>query len=113
MTQERSDLEQRRKELRTALPGLSDSRTNAYRRNSDARALDRAGVKHSTPDEIAGLGNADRAADAAVRDAHRELRQLDAELKLAPRGGLGARFRRAVRRAPAMVEADAADPDGG
>jgi hypothetical protein len=44
MASERSELEQRRGELTRSLPGLSESRADTYRRNSDALALDRAGV---------------------------------------------------------------------
>ena len=47
------------------------------------------------------LGEAEVAADAAIRDAQRELRDIDAEVKLMPRGGLGSRFGRVVRRARA------------
>ena len=47
MAEERSDdLERRRDELTRSLPGLSEKRANTYRLKSDARALDRAGVKH-------------------------------------------------------------------
>ena len=101
MARERSELEQRRAELTRSLPGLSDNRTDSYRRNSDALALDRAGVKHERPEEMARLGEAELAAGAAIRDAQRELRTIDAELKLSPRGGLGARLGRAARRARA------------
>jgi hypothetical protein len=101
MARERSDLEQRRGELARSLPGLSDNRADTYRRNSDALALDRAGVKHERPEELVRLGQAEEAADAAIRDAQRELRDIDAEIKRRPRPGLRARFGRAARRAPA------------
>ena len=52
MDKERSELEQRRAELTRSLPGLSDDRAATYRRNSDALALDRAGVKHERPEEM-------------------------------------------------------------
>src|SRR5438876_7537407 len=46
MAEERSDhLKRRRAELTRSLPGLSEKRANTYRLNSDALALDRAGVK--------------------------------------------------------------------
>ena len=45
MAKERSELEQRRGELTRSLRGLSENRADTYRRNSDALALDRAGVK--------------------------------------------------------------------
>jgi hypothetical protein len=100
MARERSELEQRRAELTRSLPGLSDDRANSYRRNCDALALDRAGVKHERPDEMVRLGESEVAADAAIRDVQRELRDIDAELERIPRRGLGARVGRAVRRAP-------------
>src|SRR5437763_11595339 len=101
MPKERSELEQRRGELTRSLPGLSDNRADTYRRNSDALALDRAGVKHERPEEMVRLGEAEVAADAAIRDVQRELRAIDAEIKLTPRPGLGARVARALRRARA------------
>jgi hypothetical protein len=101
MAGERSELEQRRAELTRSLPGLSENRADSYRRNCDALALDRAGVKHERPEELVRLGESELAADAAIRDVQRELRDLDAEIELMPRRGLGARVARAVRRAPA------------
>jgi hypothetical protein len=98
MTRELSELEQRRDALRRSLPGLSDTRALSYRRNNDARALDHAGVKHQRPEEMARLAQAELAADEAIRDVQRELRQIDAEIERAPRGGFGATLRRAVRR---------------
>jgi hypothetical protein len=98
MTGERSELEQRRDKLTRSLPGLGDSRADSYRRNSDARALDRAGVKHERPEEMVRLAEAELAADQAIRDVQRELRGIDAEIKLAPRGGVLTRLRRRVER---------------
>jgi hypothetical protein len=101
MARERSELEQRRAELTRSLPGLSEDRTDTYRRNSDALALDRAGVRHERPAEMVRLGEAEVAADAAIRNVQRELRDIDAEIKLSPRPGLAARFGRTARRARA------------
>jgi hypothetical protein len=101
MAKERSELEQRRAELTRSLPGLSENRAHTYRRNSDALALDRAGVKHERPEEMVRLGEAEVAAHAAIRDAQRELRDIDAEIKLSPRPSLRARFGRSARRARA------------
>ena len=101
MARERSELEQRRAELTRSLPGLSDKRADSYRRNSDALALDRAGVRHERPEEMVRLGDAEVAADAAIRDVQRELRDIEAEIKLMPRPGLGARVGRAFRRGDA------------
>ena len=101
MARERSELEQRRGELSRSLPGLSENRAETYRRNSDALALDRAGVKHERPQEMVRLGADEVAADDAIRDVQRELRDIDAEIKLMPRRRLGARVGRALRRARA------------
>ena len=101
MTRERSELEQRRDELSRSLPGLSENRADTYRRNSDALALDRAGVKREQPQEMVRLGEAEVAADAAIRDAQRELRDIDAAIELMPGRGLGSRVGRALRRAQA------------
>jgi hypothetical protein len=79
---------------------LSDNRANSYRRNCDALALDRAGVKHERPEEMVRLGKAEVAADAAIRDVQRELRDIEAEIELMPRRGLAWRVGRAVRRTP-------------
>jgi hypothetical protein len=101
MAEERSELERRRAELTRSLPALSDNRADTYRRNSDALALDRAGVKHEPPEEMVRLGKAEEAAHAAIRDVQRELRDIDAKIKLRPRPRLGARFGRTARRARA------------
>jgi len=95
------ELRQRRAELSESLPALSRTRDQTYRLNSDALALDRAGVTHHAPQEMARLEEDQVGADAAIRDAQRELRNLDAEIRNAPGGGFGARVGRAVRRARA------------
>jgi hypothetical protein len=77
---------------------LSDDRADSYRRNCDALALDRAGVKHERPEEMVRLGESELAADAAIRDVQRELRDIDAEIERMPRRGLAWRVGRAVRR---------------
>ncbi len=97
MAERRSDLEQRRDELTQSLPGLSQERDASYRLNSDAVALDRAGVKHEQPAEMVRLGAAATSANAAIRDAHRELRDIEAEIEGMPRRGLAARFGRGGR----------------
>lgn len=101
MARERSELEQRRGELMRSLPGLSEKRADSYRRYSDALALERAGVKYERPEEMVRLDQAEVAADAAIRDVQRELRDIGAEIKLMPRRGLGVRVGRAFRRGDA------------
>ena len=98
MASERSELERQRTELRRSLPALSEKRSDSYRRYSDALALERAGVKYERPEEMVRLDEAEVAADAAVRAVQGELRDIDAEIKLMPRG-LGTRVGGIVRRA--------------
>jgi hypothetical protein len=91
------ELRKRRALLSGSLPGLGQKRDRAFRQNSDALALDRAGVTRHEPHEIARLGEDHAGADAAIRDVQREIRGLDAEIKSA--SGFGSRVGRAVRRA--------------
>jgi hypothetical protein len=94
----RGDLEQRRDELTRSLAGLSDERVRSYRLNSDALALDRAGVKRQTPQELAQLKANETAAHDAIRAAQCEVRELDTEIANAPGGGFRSKFGRAMRR---------------
>ena len=91
MATQRSELEQRRGELTRSLSGLSENRAGTYRRNSDALALDR-------PEEMVRLAEDEVAADAAVRDVQRELRDLDAEIANMAGRGIGSRVARAFGR---------------
>jgi hypothetical protein len=93
------ELRQRRSVVSESLPALSRKRDHTYRLNSDARALDRAGVTRRTPEELARLGEGQAGADAAIRDAQREIRDLDAQIQQTSGGGLGTRVARVVRRA--------------
>ena len=97
MSQDKTQAE-RREELTRSLPGLSKKRTDTYRLNSDALALDRAGVKRQSPAAMLELKENEAAADAAIRDAQSELHRLDAEIESAPRASFGSKFGRAVRR---------------
>jgi hypothetical protein len=101
MIRERSELEQRRSELTRSLPGLTENRADTYRRNSDALALDRAGVKHEQPEEMARLAQDEATADAAIRAVQRELREINTEIEVMPRRRLRARVGRAIRGAGA------------
>ena len=93
------DLRQRRAELSESMAGLSRERDQTYRRNSDARALERTGVTQHEPEELARLAEGQSGADEAFRGAQRQLRQLDAEIDDASGGsGVGARMSRVVGR---------------
>ena len=94
----RGDLEQRRDELTRSLAGLSEARARSYRLNSDALALDRAGVKQQTPQELEQLKANETAAHDAVRAAQCEVRELDTEISNASSGGFRSKFGRAKRR---------------
>jgi hypothetical protein len=48
MATQRSELEQRHRELRRSLPALRQRRADSHRRYSDAVALERSGVKYET-----------------------------------------------------------------
>jgi len=92
------ELQQRRARLSESLPGLSRKLDQTYRLSSDAQALNRAGVTHHPPQEIARLTEDEDGANAAIRDVQRELRSLDAEIKSAPGGGPATKLGRALRR---------------
>jgi hypothetical protein len=95
---ETKKLRQRRSLVAESLPALSRTRDDTYRLNSDALALDRAGVTQHAPEELTRLRERQLLADAAIRDAQCEIRDLDAEIKRASGDGLGAKFAGAVRR---------------
>jgi|SRR5436190_1686118 len=97
MVDERSELAQRRAQLTDLLPKLSEQQADTYRRHSDALARGRAGVKHEAANEMTRLGEAETSAAKAVRDAQRELRDIDVEIARLPRSGLSARLQRGFR----------------
>jgi hypothetical protein len=76
----------------------SEGRDHTHRRNRDALALDRAGLRSERSEKIEQLGGAEVAADAALRGVQREGRDLDAEIELMPRRGPGGE--RCARRSP-------------
>jgi hypothetical protein len=92
------ELRQRRTELAESLPALSGKRDQTYRLNSDALALGRAGVRQHTPEELARLAEGQAGAEGAIRDAQREIRDLDAEIQGASGDRFGARVGRSLRR---------------
>src|SRR5205807_1878443 len=55
----------RRAELSDSLQGLAQKRDHTYRLNSDALALDRAGVTHHASEEMTRLGEDELGADTA------------------------------------------------
>jgi len=95
---ETKKLRQRRSVVAESLTALSRKRDDTYRLNSDALALDRAGVTHHPPEELARLREGEVLADAAIRAAQCEIRDLDGDIKRESRDGLGAKVARALRR---------------
>ena len=96
-----SHLKRRRDQLRASLPALSETRADAYRLNSNALAVGRTGVTYQDPRKMALLREAEAAADDAMRDVQREVRQLDEEIgKIgASDSTLGSKVGRGVRHA--------------
>jgi hypothetical protein len=92
------ELRQKRDALSESLPGLSRKREHTYRLSSDAQALDRAGVTDHAPQELARLAEEQDEAAATLRAAEHELRDVEAEINLAPGDGLRARLARTLRR---------------
>jgi hypothetical protein len=93
-----NELRQRRSVLSESLAAMGRKRDETYRLRNDALALDRAGVTHHSPEELTGLAQGQAAAEAAIRNAQCEIRELDAEIQGGSGGGLGARVGRIVRR---------------
>ncbi len=98
MTEDRSnELKGRRDELTQSLATLEHQRTNSYRVNCDAIALERYGVTDHGADKMLQLRAAETDADLALRDAQHELREIESELDDAPGAGLATRIMRRVK----------------
>jgi len=76
----RHQLKRKRDELRASLPGLSQTRADAYRLNSDALAVGRTEETYQDPREKARLSAAEVTADDAMRGVQREIRRLDQQI---------------------------------
>jgi hypothetical protein len=96
-----TELRQKRALLTQSLPALSQKRDDTYRLNSNAVALDRAGVTDCAPQELERLREDEVAADTELRDVRREIRELDSEITSTAGASLGARVGRFLRRVPA------------
>ena len=80
LSERASHLKRRREQLWESLPALSQNRADTYRLNSDALTLGRTGVTYQDPQKMKQLGEAEVAADDAMRGVQREIRQLDEEI---------------------------------
>ena len=84
------ELHQRRTELYALLPALILKRDHAFQLRCDAEKLDRFGVTHHTATEMARLAEDQAATEAAVRDVHLQLRDVDDEIRNASSRGITA-----------------------
>jgi hypothetical protein len=75
-----TDLRQRRRALETELGRLREQRERAFRANSDALALQRAGVTHHDGAEMKEFADNEVAGDSAMTDLRREIELIDDEL---------------------------------
>ena len=98
------ELHRRRAEISAPLPALTQRRDHAFQLRCDAEKLDRFGVTHHTPAEMARLAEDQAALDAAIRDIQLQLRDIDDELRSASPRGLNARIGRIL---PAKAKAKA------
>jgi uncharacterized small protein (DUF1192 family) len=91
------ELRQRREALEAELSVLSEQREHAFRVNSDARALQHAGVTHHDQAEMKGFADNEIAGDSAMTDLRRRIAQIDDEIARDHAGGLP-RNRRTIMR---------------
>jgi hypothetical protein len=75
-----NELHRRRDELQTQLTALTEQRERAFRVNSDALALQQAGVTHRDGAAMKELADAESAGDSAMTTLRREIEAIDKEL---------------------------------
>ena len=81
------ELRQRRQALETERRGLREQRERAYRANSDALSLQRAGVTDHDSTEMQEFADDETAGDSAMTALSREIELIDANLATTRRGG--------------------------
>jgi len=74
------DLRQRRQALEAKLSELGEQRERAFRTNSDARSLQRAGLADHTAGEMQELADQETAGDSAMTELRREIELIDGQL---------------------------------
>jgi hypothetical protein len=82
-----NELRRRREALETQLAALTEKREHAFRVNSDALALQQAGVTHHDGAAMKELADAESAGDSTMSVLRREIAQIDDELVRDHRGG--------------------------
>ena len=93
-----NELRRRREALETQLTSLSRQRERAFRVNSDALALQQAGVTHHDGAAMKQLSDAEGAGDSTMTVLRREIAQIDEELVRDHRGGLVGRSQKIMSR---------------
>ena len=92
------DLRERREALRAQLVELQQQRERAFRKNSDALALQRAGVTDHDAAGMKGFADDEVAGDSAMTDLRRQIELIDDELARDHGGGLAGKGFRALGR---------------
>jgi len=83
-----NELRQRREALQAQLTPLIEQREHAFRENSDALALQQAGVTHRDGAAMKQLADAESAGDSTMTTLRREIEEIDDVLARDHRGGL-------------------------
>lgn len=78
-----NELRRQRDELTAELTALQRQREQAFRVNSDALALQRAGVTQKTDAEMTQFADNEVAGDTAMTDLRRRIEAIDVELETA------------------------------
>jgi hypothetical protein len=92
-----SELRQRRQALEAQLGALSQQREHAFRANSDARALQDAGVTHHDRAQMKQFSDAELSGDTTMTDLRRQIALIDEELERDHGSGLAGRSRTIMR----------------
>jgi hypothetical protein len=91
-----NELRSRREALDAQLSALTVTRERAFRVNSDARALQQAGVSNHDDAEMNRLANAEIAGDSTMTGLRRQIALIDEELARDHRGGFAGRRRKMI-----------------
>lgn len=92
-----NELRRQRRELEAQLGTLSEQREYAFRANSYALALQRAGVTHHGGTEMQEFADAEVAGDSTMTDLRCQIALIDDELERSHDGGLAGRGRKLTR----------------
>jgi hypothetical protein len=92
-----NELRRRRQALEAQLGTLTTQKEHAFRANSDARALQDAGVTHHDRSEMDQFSDAEVAGDSTMTDLRRQIALIDDELERDHGSGLAGRGRTMMR----------------